>query len=139
MFFRPFPWEAGNLNGLIAAAEGLLLLGLFALSWRRLLSLPRLALRRPFLVFSLSYVLLFAIGFSFIANFGILARQRSQALAILLVVLALPKAPMPSLSYRRRPEPADLATSPDPADESAHGGEPAGTVNQVDSRPKVNR
>lgn len=101
VFFRPFPWEAGNMNGIIAGAEGLLLLGMFAVSWRRLISLPRLALRRPFLVFSLAYVLLFSIGFSFISNFGILARQRSQALAVLFVVLALPKAAMPSLSVRR--------------------------------------
>lgn len=101
VFFRPFPWEAGNLNGLIAGSEGLLLLVLFAVSWRRLLSLPRMALRRPFLVFSLSYVVLFSIGFSFIANFGILARQRVQALVVLLMVLALPKATLPSLSFRR--------------------------------------
>lgn len=102
VFFRPFPWEAGNLNGLVAGAEGLLLLAMLAVSWRRLMSLPRLALRRPFIVFALVYVLLFTVGFSFIANFGILARQRVQALPILLIVLALPQARMPSLSVRRR-------------------------------------
>lgn len=102
VFFRPFPWEAGNVTGLLAGAEGLLLMIMFAVSWRRLLSLPRMALRRPFIVFALAYVLLFAVGFSFIANFGILARQRVQALPVLLIVLALPQARVPSLSFRRK-------------------------------------
>lgn len=103
VFFRPFPWETGNLNGMIAGAEGLLLLVLFAVSWRRVLNLPKMAARRPFLVFGLTYVVLFSIGFSYIANFGILARQRVQAQVVLLMVLALPKVPMPSLSFRRSP------------------------------------
>ncbi|MCZ7630515.1 MAG: hypothetical protein M5U19_16410 [Microthrixaceae bacterium] len=42
-----------------------------------------MALRRPFIVFALAYVLLFAVGFSFIANFGILTRQRVQGLPVL--------------------------------------------------------
>lgn len=116
VFFRPFPWEAGNLNGIIAGAEGLLLAGLFAVSWRRVLSFPRMALRRPFLVFSTTYVVLFGIGFSFIANFGILARQRVQALVVLLMVLALPKAPMPSLSFRRKNNQDDRDPGPTEAD-----------------------
>jgi uncharacterized membrane protein len=62
----------------------------FALSWRRLLSFPKLAARRPYLVFCMAYVVAFVIGFSFIANFGILARQRVQALPALLVLVALP-------------------------------------------------
>ena len=90
VFFRPFPWEARNMNSLIAAVEGLILAAVFALSWRRLLSFPKLAARRPYLVFSMAYVVAFVIGFSFLANFGILARQRVQALPALLVLVALP-------------------------------------------------
>lgn len=92
VFFRPFPWEARNLNSLIAGGESLMLMVLFALSWRRLMSLPRLAVRRPFLIFCAVYVLLFAIAFSYLANFGILARQRVQVVPVLLVFLALPKS-----------------------------------------------
>jgi hypothetical protein len=88
--FRPFPWEARSVNSLIAAIEGLLLVGLFVASWRRLLSLPALLLRRPYLVFALSYVVVFSVGFSYLANFGILARQRTQMLPMVLVLLALP-------------------------------------------------
>lgn len=90
--FRPLPWEARSVNALIAAVEGLLLLGLFAASWRRLLTFPLLALRRPFLVFVGAYVVVFSVGFSYVANFGILARQRTQMLPMVLVLLALPPA-----------------------------------------------
>lgn len=103
VLFRPFPWEASNLNTLIAAAEGLLLILLIAVGWRRILSFPRLALRRPFLVFCAGYVVLFSIGFSFIGNFGILTRQRVQVLPVLLVFLALPKLPRRTLAPRDRP------------------------------------
>lgn len=90
VLYRPFPWEAGSVNALIAAVEGLVLLGLTAASWRRLLVFPMLALRRPYLVFVGAYVLVFAVGFSYIANFGILARQRTQMLPMVLVLLAVP-------------------------------------------------
>lgn len=104
---RPFPWEARNLNSLIAAGEGLVLMGLTAVSWRRLLSLPTLAMKRPFLVFCGTYVLLFVIGFSYIANFGILARQRVQVFPILLVFFALPKSTATLFGLRGRDEEVD--------------------------------
>lgn len=89
---RPFPWEASSLNALIAGAESLVLMVLIATSWRRILSFPKLALRRPFLIFGATYVVLFVIGFSYIANFGILARQRVQVFPVMLVFLALPRS-----------------------------------------------
>ncbi len=90
VLFRPFPWEARSVNALIAAAEGLLLIGLFVASWRRLLNFPKMAARRPFIVFAAAYVVVFTIGFSYLANFGILARQRTQMLPMVIVLLALP-------------------------------------------------
>ena len=90
VLFRPFPWEASSASSLLTAAESLLLLGLVAVSWRRLMSLPRLMLRRPFLVSCLAYVLLFSIAFSYIGNFGILARKRVLVFPVVLVLLALP-------------------------------------------------
>lgn len=89
VLFRPFPWEARNFNSLIAGAESALLIVLLVVGWRRLVSLPQLILRRPFLVFCGVYILLFSIGFSFIGNFGILARQRVQVMPVVLVLLAL--------------------------------------------------
>ncbi len=96
--FRPFPWEARNANSLIAAAESLVLAGIFVLSWRRVLSFPRLATQRPFLLFCSTYVVAFSVGFSFIANFGILARQRVQVLPAVLALVALP----PYVASRKR-------------------------------------
>lgn len=101
VFFRPFPWEATNPGSMIAGAESLLLLGLFAISWKRVLNVPRYALKRPFVAFCCVYALLFAIGFSYIGNFGILARQRVQALPVVLVMLALPPVAPFSLLARR--------------------------------------
>lgn len=92
VLLRPFPFEAGSVAELVASAEGVLLLAILLLSWRRLARFPRLALQRPFLVFMAGYVVLFAIGFSFIANFGILSRQRVLVLPAVLMLAALPIA-----------------------------------------------
>jgi hypothetical protein len=89
VLFRPFPWEA-NGGSLIAAAESALLGGLFVLSAGRLLTLWTLLRRRSYLVFVVAFAIEFAIAFSYIGNFGILARQRVMMLPAVLVLLALP-------------------------------------------------
>jgi hypothetical protein len=89
VLFRPFPWEA-NGGSLIAAAESALLGGLFVLSAGRLLTLWPLLRRRAYLVFVVAFAIEFAIAFSYIGNFGILARQRVMMLPAVLVLLALP-------------------------------------------------
>ena len=75
---------------LFASLEGVFLLALIARNWRRFLSFPRLARRRPYLAFSTTYTLLFVYAFSNFNNFGILTRQRVQVFPIILVLLALP-------------------------------------------------
>lgn len=92
VLLRPFPFEASSVAELVASAEGVLLLAILLLSWRRLARFPRLALQRPFLVFMSGYIVLFAIGFSYIANFGILSRQRVLVLPAVLMLAALPIA-----------------------------------------------
>ncbi|MFM7069996.1 MAG: hypothetical protein ACKOYM_11130 [Actinomycetes bacterium] len=89
VLFRPFPWEASG-GSLIAAAESALLGGLFVLSAGRLLTLWTMVRRRAYVVFSMAFVVEFAIGFSYIGNFGILARQRVLMLPAVLLMLALP-------------------------------------------------
>lgn len=114
VLYRPFPWEAGSVNALIAATEGLVLLGLTVASWRRLVVFPVLALRRPYLVFVAAYVLVFAVGFSYIANFGILARQRTQMLPMVLVLLAVPMS-LPRRDAKPRPfGKIDPSSDPEP-------------------------
>ena len=91
VFFRPLPYEASNLQGFLAAGEGLLLFALFCTSWRRIRSIPRMVRDTPYVTFCIGYVFAFVYAFSSFSNFGILARQRVQALPFLLVLLALPE------------------------------------------------
>ena len=102
VFFRPFPFEVSTAQGLMSAAEGALLVLLAILSWRRIRSIPRLFRTRPYVAFCVGYVLVFVYAFSSFSNFGILARQRVQALPFLLVFLALPEfQTLPSLRSQR--------------------------------------
>lgn len=90
VLFRPFPMEAHNPQALGAALEGTFLLLLICKAWRRFATLPRLLRRRPYIVFALTYLLLFVFAFSNFNNFGILTRQRVQVFPFMLVLLALP-------------------------------------------------
>jgi len=99
VLFRPFPWEAHSLNGLIAAAEGLLLIGLFVVGRRRLITWATTVLKRPYLVYCTAYAFTFIVTFSYIANFGILARQRTQMLPLVLTMIAMYPAPLTRTSW----------------------------------------
>jgi hypothetical protein len=90
VLFRPFPWEANTVGGLISAGEAALVLALFVLSWKRLRRWPGSAWRRPILIYASVYCLMFVVAFSSIGNAGILARQRSQMLPLLFVAFAVP-------------------------------------------------
>lgn len=90
VIYRPFPWEARNMNSMIAAAEGSLLIALTWINRRRVMAFPRAAIANPYLIFAATYAFVFILAFSFIANFGILARQRTQMLPLALTALALP-------------------------------------------------
>lgn len=92
VLLRPFPWEARNIQSLVAALESS---ALVYLAWRcrdRLRALPRLLRTEPYIAFAVSYTLLFVVAFSSFANFGILTRQRVQVFPFVLVLLALPVA-----------------------------------------------
>lgn len=112
VLIRPFPWEAKNVNGLIAASEGLLFLGLAFVGRRRLLAWVRELPKNPYLVFCVVYAIVFIVLFSYIGNFGILARQRTQMLPLVLVCLSMP----PLAKRNRRRERLDASVSR----ESAH-------------------
>ncbi len=89
VLFRPLPFEARNVQALLASLEGGVLLVLFIKHWRHLRNLfPRR--RAPYLTFVSMYTLLFVIAFSNFGNFGILARQRVQLFPFALVALAVP-------------------------------------------------
>lgn len=91
VLFRPFPFEAHNAQALVSSIEGLFLIALMLTSWRRLARVPALILRRPFVAFSVVYIVLFVYAFSVFGNFGILVRERVQVLPFLLLLAALPR------------------------------------------------
>ncbi|MBX7070530.1 MAG: hypothetical protein K1X38_14170 [Microthrixaceae bacterium] len=90
---RPFPWEAHSVNSVIASGEGVLLLSVAIAGRRRLITWTKALARRPYLVYCLAFTVTFIVAFSYIANFGILARQRTQMLPLMLTILAMPIAP----------------------------------------------
>jgi hypothetical protein len=90
VIFRPWPYEAHNLQALLGSLEGVFLLGLTLMSLSRLASVPRAMLKRPYIAYALLYSLFFAYAFSSIGNFGILSRQRVQLYPLLVVVLCVP-------------------------------------------------
>jgi hypothetical protein len=129
VFFRPFLYEASNVQALLSSAECAFLLLLACASWKRLRSIPRLIRSTPYVAFSIGYVLVFVYAFASFSNFGLLARQRVQALPFLLVLFALPEfqtlpprvrsqrtraVPVSSTPTRRRRRPMsdDVSTEP---------------------------
>jgi hypothetical protein len=91
VLFRPFPFEVRNAQAMLTSLEALALLALAVLSLRRLARLPLELLRRPYVAFAVAYTFAFIYAFSSLQNFGILARQRSQLLPVLFVVLCIAK------------------------------------------------
>ena len=90
VMFRPFPTEAGG-TAFFTGLEGVMLAGLFVVSWRRLRRVLRMSLRHAYVAFAVGYSFVFIYAFSSISNFGILARERSQFFPVLFVLLAIPK------------------------------------------------
>lgn len=104
---RPLLNEASGVATLLPAIEmaGLLLVGMF--SWRRLLNAPKLMLTSPYVVFATLCVFTFGVAFSSIGNLGILVRQRSLVLPLVLMFWCLP--PIVFASERRDAERATAA------------------------------
>jgi hypothetical protein len=89
VLFRPFPNETGGLEQTAAALEAFFLLCVFIASWRRLMTIPGRLRAQPYVTLAVCYLLMFVFGFGTIANFGILARQRSQVLPFVFVLLSV--------------------------------------------------
>lgn len=88
VLFRPFPWEAHNVQAMFASLESLLWLGLF---WhRRRIFGARLHSSRgdPWVAFALVYSAIMIVALTIAANFGIIARQRTSLLPFLWILFA---------------------------------------------------
>jgi hypothetical protein len=90
VLFRPFVFEVHNLQSLIAAIEGTMLMLLCLLRIRWVSTALRSLRKQPFVAFCLVYCGLFIVAFSGFANFGLLARQRVQLYPLFLVLLSIP-------------------------------------------------
>lgn len=102
VLFRPFAFEVNNLQALLAALEGTMLMVLFVLSIPRLRTIPRRLRKQPYVTYCVTYSVLFCFMFSAFQNFGILARQRVLVFPLVLVLLALPLAKDESQQQRHR-------------------------------------
>lgn len=80
ILFRPFPWEAHNVNAIIASMEGIGLLVITLFRWRSIVATVRAARRDAMALFLCVFAALFMFLFTAIGNFGIIARQRASQL-----------------------------------------------------------
>jgi hypothetical protein len=99
VLFRPMPYETHSPQEMLSAFENLALLGVFGYSMPKLWVSLRRARRRPYLLYCIGVISVFIVEFSTFSNFAIIARERTQITALLLVFLCLP-----------RDEPVEIAT-----------------------------
>jgi hypothetical protein len=111
VLYRPFIFEAGNIQAVAAAVEGSFLLYVTLARSRPIRAGLRRMRRTPYVAFALVYTGLAIFAFSSIANFGLLVRQRVQLLPFMLVLLCVPSGQSPAWP----PAPARPATGQRPA------------------------
>jgi hypothetical protein len=119
---RPLLFEARGLAAALPALEMTALLLVGIVSWRRLAHTPKLMLTTPYLVFAALCVVTFGVAFASIGNLGILTRQRSLVLPLLLVFWCLP--PIVFASERAKAELDARTGARDRAADQATGRRP---------------
>jgi hypothetical protein len=90
---RPLPFEASGLFQLISAAEMSVLLGMCAYWWRPLRGLRRSVVRIPYITYSMVVLFMGGLVYTSFANLGILTRQKSLLLPLMLLLPCLPSPP----------------------------------------------
>jgi hypothetical protein len=113
VLFRPFLFEAHTLEAVVTSIEGSALLLFSAVRIRSFLSAARRFRETPYVVVAMVYVVGSIFALATIANFGILARQRTLLYPMFLVLMCF----LPARDARRQvrgsntPEPARVLTS----------------------------
>lgn len=92
VMFRPFPFEAGNLQSAIASVETTLLLVLFVRRRAGVREAFRRLRSNGLLAFVLVYSALFFYVYSSFGNFGLLARQRVQLYPLVIMFICISPA-----------------------------------------------
>jgi hypothetical protein len=87
VLFRPFLFEANNATAAVVALEGAVLLAVCVVRWRSFAAAIRSVRRTPYVAAALVYVVGSIYGLSAVANFGIIARQRTLLYPMLFVLL----------------------------------------------------
>jgi hypothetical protein len=113
VLFRPFLFEATEVQHLFAAAETTLILLLAVWKLPTMIRNWREWRRNAYLVFCTLYTVAFAIAFSVVRNLGIIARQRGQVLAFFLVVVIGLGWEEKKKAKRQRLEAEQLFSEPD--------------------------
>jgi hypothetical protein len=107
VLFRPFIFEANNVQALATAVESSLFLVLALVRLRSVGVALRSIRRRPYVAYALAFTALSVAALSAVANFGILARQRTLLLPFALVLISMPRR-----SARLGTEPAGATVVP---------------------------
>ena len=87
---RPLINEARSVAELLPAVEMTALLLAGAVGWRRFVNVPHMIRRSAYVLFALSIVMMFGLAFTSIGNLGILTRQRSLVMPLLMLPWCLP-------------------------------------------------
>lgn len=87
---RPLPFQASGITQLAQSFQNLFVLGLLAVSWRRIVALLGETFRRPYVLGALVYSVIWIVLFASIGNLGILSREETQLLPLLLVLACGP-------------------------------------------------
>jgi hypothetical protein len=112
MPFRPFPWDAHNLQALVQAIEGFLLLCLVAWRIRNVGRALSAIMADPYMCFILVSIAGLLVGFSSIANYGILVRERAMMLPFVLMLLAYDRPPAVPETGRQPVPRLNIASAP---------------------------
>ncbi len=129
VMFRPYPWEATSLQELLTAIESFTFAALLIMGIRRIFG--NIRRDRALMIFAIVTMLIFVALFSNFANFGILARQRTQLLPFMFLLLCIPERP--------RPESYKLIMERMHEERAATGHELGGPVLVDDYRPHFRR
>jgi len=88
LLFRPFPWEAHNLQALIQSLEGGLVMCLVLWRIKSLSKAVASTISNTYTRYILFYIIAFVVTFSVISNFGILVRERAMLLPFFFMLIA---------------------------------------------------
>ena len=87
--FRPMPYETHSPQELASAFENLALLGILLWMSPRIFHAIRRSRHRPYFLYCFGTLIVFIVEYSSFSNFAIIARQRTQVIALLFVFLCV--------------------------------------------------